>query len=84
MNKTTLDIDENGNVRCLYTDIIDLYSIGKIVEVRKASNVEFNQDNQVWEVLSLDGQVLYEHQNRETAIEWEIENFGVGGMYYNG
>jgi len=84
MNKTTLEIDEDGNVRCLYTDIIDLYSIGKIVKVSKASNVEFNEAKQSWEVLSLSGEVLYTHTNRETAIEWEIEHFSPTGPYWDG
>lgn len=78
-----LEIDGNGNVHGLYTDRVDLYSIGKIVNIRKASNVDFNQDKQTWEVASLDGEVLYTHPNREEAVEWEIISFSPNGPYYN-
>lgn len=77
-----LEICENGNIHCLYTDKIDLFAIGRVVDVRKASNVEFNEVEQVWEVLCLEGEVLYKNTNREKAIDWEIVNFSPGGKYY--
>jgi len=76
------EIDDNGNLHGLYTDEIDLHAIGTIHNVRKASNVEFNEKLQVWEVLSLDGKVLWAHKNREKTIEKEIELFSPGGRYY--
>lgn len=79
-----LDIDRQGNVHTLYTDDIDLFAVGLVTNIRKASNVEFCEPKQCWQVISLDGEVLYEHSNREVAIEWEIEKFGVGGIHYNG
>jgi len=81
--KITLEIDEQGNVHGLYTDAIDLFAIGQVTNVRKASNVEFNESKQVWEVTSLNGIVLFSHKNRETAIDWEIDNFSPGGKYYD-
>ena len=81
MNDIVFDIDENGNMHGLYTDSINLFEIGRVINVKKASNVEFNQKKQMWEVLSLDGEVLFEHQNREKAIEKEIEMFSPGGKY---
>lgn len=80
----TFDIDEEGNMHGLYTDQIDLFSIGRVVNVRKASNVEFNEVEQKWEVLSLEGEVLYKNSNREDAIDWEIVNFSAGGPLYHG
>jgi hypothetical protein len=82
--KTTLDIDTNGDIHCLYTDDIDLFSVGQITNVRKASNVEFNEKDQVWEVLSLGGKVMHTNPNREKAIEWEIKALSPGGEYYHG
>lgn len=79
-----LEIDEMGNIHCLHTDKIDLFAIGKIVDVRKASNIEFCELKQCWQVTSLDGKILYEHQNRQAAIDWEIENFSPNGKYYDG
>lgn len=77
-----LDIDQTGDVHCLYTDRINLFDIGRVTNVRKASNVEFNESEQTWEILSLEGEVLYKNKNREAAIEFEIEVFSPGGKYY--
>lgn len=82
MNNITLEITKEGDVRCLYTDQIDLFSIGRVTDVKKASNVEFNEEDQVWEVLSLDGKVLHTNRNREVAIEWEIGAMSPGGSHY--
>lgn len=82
MSPIILEIDSDGNLHGLYTDQIDLFEIGKITNVRKASNVEFNEDLQVWEVISLDGQVLFTHTSREKAIEEEILMFSPGGEYF--
>lgn len=81
--KVVLEIDEVGDIHGLYTDKVDLFSIGRIENVRKASNVEFNESKQMWEVLSLSGKVLHENTSREKAIEWEIEAMSPGGQYYN-
>lgn len=78
----TLDIDEDGNIHCLWTDKINLFSIGRVVNVRKASNIDFNEDKQCWQVISLNGKILHENPNREKAIEWEIEAFSNGGIFY--
>ncbi|UCG02571.1 MAG: hypothetical protein JSW11_00980 [Candidatus Heimdallarchaeota archaeon] len=78
------EIDEDGNLNGLYTDEVDLFSIGRVTNIRRASNVEFNETDQLWEVISLDGKVLHQNKNREKAIEWEIEYFSPGRMYYNG
>jgi hypothetical protein len=77
-----LDIDIEGNIRCLWTDEINLFAIGKVVNMRRASDVEFNQDEQTWEVRSLSGKVLYKNPNRTAAIDWEIKEFSLGGQYY--
>ena len=82
MTDIVLDIDTEGDVHCLYTDEIDLFKIGVVTDVRKASNVEFNEEDQCWEVLSLDGKVLYTNSSREAAIEWEISAFSPDGTHY--
>ena len=80
--ETIIDIDQEGNLHCLYTEEIDLFSVGRVVGVRKASNVEFNEKEQVWEVLSLCGKVLHQNKNREKAIDWEIIAFSPGGEHH--
>ncbi len=81
--KIVLEIDEVGDVHGLYTDCVDLFSVGRVTNIRKASNVEFNELLQCWEILSLDGKVLYQNQNREVAIQKEIELFSPGSKYYD-
>lgn len=76
------EIDREGKMHGLYTDEINLFGVGRITNVRKASNVEFNETEQVWEVLSLDGKVLYQNSNRQMAVDWEIEAFSPGGKHY--
>ena len=78
----TLDIDPQGNITTLYTDEVDLYSLGTVHSVRRASNVEFNEVAQVWEVKLLDGKVIHRDKSREAAIDREIELLGPGGEYY--
>lgn len=78
----TLEIDENGDIHTLYTDKIDLYELGLVTDVRKASYVEFNEDGQTWEVRLPNGTVIATDKSREKAIEKEIELVGPGGRYY--
>jgi len=79
-----IEINSQGDIETLYTDEVDLYELGLVHNVRRASNVEFNQTEQVWEVISVSSnEIVYRHKNREQAIEWEIQNFGVGGVHYD-
>ncbi len=80
----TLEIDQQGNIHTLYNDTIDLYELGLVTNVRKASYVEFNEKDQTWEVILPDGQVIHRDKNRERAIEKEIELMGPGGEYCHG
>ena len=81
----TIEIDENGDISTLYTDQVDLYSIGKVCNVRRASNVEFNEARQEWDVVcAKTGSIVHSNKNREDAIEWEIDAFQPGGLLYHG
>ena len=81
----TIEIDNDGNIRTLYSDEIDLYALGEVHSVRRASNVEFDEANQEWMVIQTStGNIIYRNKNRERAISWEIEELGVGGKYYIG
>lgn len=79
-----IEIDSQGNIKTLYTDEVDLYELGLVHSVRRASNVEFNQADQMWEVINISSnEIVYRHKSREQAIDWEITNFSPGGMYYD-
>lgn len=83
MTIPVIEIDENGNITTLYNDRIDLYEIGRVHNVHKASHVEFAEEKQEWQIISAKtGEVLGFDKNREIAIEKEIEMFQPGGEYY--
>ena len=73
MNPIVLRIDPAAQVRCFYTEAIDLAQIGRL-EVRRASTVEFNDNNQQWEVRDPSGLLLYSHPSRATCLAWEQEH----------
>lgn len=45
----TITFDTDGTARCLHSDEIPLHTLGTMT-VRRASNVEFNERSQEWEV----------------------------------
>ncbi len=76
----TIEIDKEGDIETLYTDDIDLYDLGIVENVRRASNIEFNQIKQAWEVIdAATNKIVHENKNRDDAIAWEINEFSPGG-----
>lgn len=67
----------DGTGRCLYTENIDLSSLGSL-SIERASNIEFDNSCQVWRVFNVDGRQLYESASRQDCIEWEHEYFNGG------
>ena len=51
-----LTISPQGTITGLYTELIDLHSMGRL-EVSRASTIEFNNQTQHWEVKNLKGRV---------------------------
>jgi hypothetical protein len=73
--KVRLLVKTSGDVRCLHTDAIDLRKLGRL-EVERASNVEFNDKAQSWEVSLPDGTLLQGgFARRDEALAWEREYF---------
>ena len=74
MNTADLVFDNTGDVACLYTELVDLHTLGNF-RCRRASHLEFNENTQEWEVLTPDHNTfLYSHPSRETCLAWEREN----------
>jgi hypothetical protein len=69
-----LTFDVSGNGRCLYTEQLDLNTIGKL-EIRRASEIEFNNQTQEWEVRRPENQLLYSHASRAMCLNWENQFF---------
>lgn len=62
----------DGTARCLWTEAVPLQELGAL-EIHRASQVEFNPAEQVWEVrlTSNPGVVAFSHSSRETCLQWE-------------
>ena len=69
----TLTFDINGNGFGLYTEAIPLQQIGQL-ELRRATNIEFNHQEQKWEVVDLDSKVLFSSPSRTVCLAWEAVN----------
>ena len=74
MSVHVLKFDSAGLGHCLYTELVDLAAIGRL-EISRASNIEFNQPTQEWEVRDLEGQVLFSHASRSVCLDWENQHF---------
>ena len=71
----TIDFRPNGTAVCLYGEAITLQSLGKMA-IRRASNVEFNEQAQKWEVRKSGKQSpLFRHESRGRCIQWEHDNW---------
>ena len=74
MSSSTLRFDPTGKVACLYTEAIDLRSIGKL-EVTRATDIVFNDVTQQWEAKSAaTGEVLFSDPLRGACLVWEQQN----------
>ena len=72
MSACVLTISPTGTGSCLYSEMIDLAAIGSL-EVTRATEIEFNQATQQWEVK--DEQILFSHSSRSVCLAWEQEHF---------
>ncbi len=72
--KSTLRFDSNGRVDCLYTEAIDLQTLGKL-EITRATDIRFDGATQQWQVHEADTDtVLFTHASRSECLIWEHEN----------
>ncbi len=70
----TITFSSDGNGHCLYTEAILLGSIGTL-EIKRATNIEFNDHTQLWEVRDAKNNgILFQNASREICIAWEHEN----------
>jgi len=74
MITVVLTFDPTGNGHCLFTEAIDLSTLGAL-EIVRASSVEFNNTAQLWEVKSPEGELLFSHPSRQACLRWEHQYF---------
>ena len=69
-----LHFNLDGTAAGLYTERIDLKQIGTL-EVVRASEIEFNDTTQQWEVFDYNGRRVFADSSREACLRWERETF---------
>ncbi len=74
MITAVLKFDPAGNGHCLFTEAIDLSSLGAL-EIVRASSIEFNNTAQQWEVKSAEGELHFSHPSRQACLDWERQYF---------
>lgn len=72
MNPIVLSFLPDGEVRTVYTDEVPLASLGHM-DVRRASDVEFNGESGLWEVRwAGSSEVVFTNASRAVCISWEV------------
>ena len=74
MSAIVLKFNPSGLGECLYTELIDLSSIGSL-EVRRTSIIEFNPEKQKWEVRDHNNALLFTNKSRAVCMAWEQQHF---------
>ena len=70
MSEASIIVTPAGVVECLYTEEIDLWKLGDL-RVKRATDIVFNEDTQLWGVWANAGSALYRHCSREACLLWE-------------
>ena len=65
-----LTFTPNGTGRALYTEAIDLKSIG-LLSIRRATTIEYDDAVQRWRVLDPAGFLLFSAPSRQQCLDWE-------------
>jgi len=76
--RTTLRFDPRGGIDCLYTEAVDLRTLGRLHVVR-ATEVVFDPEDQRWEVRDAAfGKLLFADPSRAACLAWEQSNLQPG------
>ena len=68
-----ISFQPDGTAHCLWTEALPLHELGRL-EIHRASNIEFNNTTQHWEVKDLRGKVRFFARSRSACLEWENVN----------
>jgi hypothetical protein len=70
---TQISFQPDGTAQCLWTEALPLHELGQL-EVTRASNLEFNNITQQWEVKDRRGRVRFIANSRSACLEWEQQD----------
>ena len=70
----TFELDGTGH--CLHTDAIPLQTLG-VLEISRATSIEFNAASQQWEVKDATGLTLHSDPSRSCCLAWELDRFNL-------
>ena len=74
MNTFVLKFDAAGNGHGLFTEAIDLSTLGAL-EIVRASSIEFDNPTQQWQVRNAEGVLLFSDPSRQACLDWEHQFF---------
>ena len=69
----TLCFLPDGMVKGLYTEVINLQTLGQL-KVERATSIEFDHPWQVWRVFDPEGHMMYCSPSRKVCLEWERQH----------
>jgi hypothetical protein len=70
---TTISFHPDGTALCLWTEAVPLHELGRL-EITRASNIDFNNTDQKWEVIDRKGRVRFVAKSRSACLEWDQKN----------
>ena len=73
MTDHTISFALDGTARCLWTEALPLHELGRL-DIQRATNIEFNNSTQQWEVKDQKGRVRFFAKSRSACLEWEQQN----------
>jgi len=68
-----IQFNPDGTAICLWTEALPLHELGRL-EITRASNIEFNNTTQHWEVIDSRGRMRFFARSRSACLEWEHQN----------
>ncbi len=72
-----IEFSLDGTGLCLWTDAISLHELGRL-EIHRATNIEFNNATQQWEVIDRKDKIRFFAKSRAACLEWEHEHLQPG------
>jgi hypothetical protein len=70
---TQISFQQDGTAQCLWTEALPLHELGRL-KITRASNIEFNNATQQWEVKDRRGHMRFFSKSRSACLEWEQTN----------